>query len=427
LEIRNSAILQFSVGSVTFATVGRPRAALVTIVSLVCLATALFLRPTVHGLSFVIRAADLQGAPRSIADLDAGGISESSVDMELPAAGGSTRMSGRLYQPKGLPRRYVLLTSGLHPDGVAEPRLVGLARQLAATGVAVMTPDIPALSRFEITPALTDAIEAAAVWLSGRSSAPRATASDGRIGLMGISFSGGLSVVAAGRPSLKDHVAWVLSVGGHDDLPRVLRYLCTGIEPLPRGQLGIGLKDASAPAAVFARPPHDYALAVVLLGVADRLVPQSQVDLLRNAVRKFLVASTEERVDRRRAEQGFADLHDVARTLPEPAASFVRTLNDRDVVHLGSRLLPHVGAYGSAPALSPSRSPAPSAPVFVLHGSDDPVIPTIEAEYLAGTLRGRVPVRLLVTDLISHADAGGPRKIGALLELASFWGAMLFG
>ena len=53
------------------------------------------------------------------------------------------------------------------------------------------------------------------------------------VGLMGISFSGGLSIVAAGRPTLRDRVAYVFSFGGHDDLPRVLRYLCTGHETRP--------------------------------------------------------------------------------------------------------------------------------------------------------------------------------------------------
>ena len=52
---------------------------------------------------------------------------------------------------------------------------------------------------------------------------------DGRVGMMGISFAGGLSIVAASRPSLRDRVAFVLSFGGHGDLPRTLRYLCTGM------------------------------------------------------------------------------------------------------------------------------------------------------------------------------------------------------
>ena len=70
-------------------------------------------------------------------------------------------MRARLYEPLDAHRRPALLVSGLHPSGIDEPRLVRLARQLSASGLAVVTPDIPELSRFEITPAITDAIEQA--------------------------------------------------------------------------------------------------------------------------------------------------------------------------------------------------------------------------------------------------------------------------
>ena len=53
-------------------------------------------------------------------------------------------------------------------------------------------------------------------------------APDGRVGMIGISFAGGLSIVAAGRPSIRDKVAFVMSFGGHGDLPRTLKYLVTG-------------------------------------------------------------------------------------------------------------------------------------------------------------------------------------------------------
>lgn len=134
-------------------------------------------------------------------------------------------MRGRVYAPMGVGRQAVLLVSGLHPAGIDEQRLTTLARRLAEANVAVVTPEIPELSRFEVTPAVTDRIEGAALWLATESLAPT-----GRIGLMGISFSGGLAVVAAGRPALQGRLLYVFSFGGHDDLRRVLDYLCTGVE-----------------------------------------------------------------------------------------------------------------------------------------------------------------------------------------------------
>ena len=94
-------------------------------------------------------------------------------------------------------------------------------------------------------------------------------------------------------------------------------------------------------------------------------------------------------------------------------------------MHLGAHLLPWVGFYGAAPALSPSRSPKPSVPVFLLHGTDDNVIPAVESEYLDDDLRGHAPVRLLLSGLVSHAEADQPARIGDVLNLAGFWGDML--
>ena len=62
-------------------------------------------------------------------------------------------------------------------------------------------------------------------WLGGQSAGPGARRPGRHVG---ISFSGGLSVVAAGRPGIRDRVAFVLSFGGHGDLSRVMHYLCSG-------------------------------------------------------------------------------------------------------------------------------------------------------------------------------------------------------
>jgi dienelactone hydrolase len=407
------------------------RAAVVAFALAAAAAAALIARPYVHGVSFVVRAADMDGLVRRVADLDTAPSLERELQVPMPE--GSLR--ARAYERAGRARRAALLVSGLHPAGIDEPRLVSLARQLSASGVAVVTLDIPELSRFTITPAITDAIERAASWLA----AQPAFAPDGRVGMMGISFGGGLSVVAAGRPGLRDHVAYVFSLGGHDDLPRVLKYLCTGVEPPPPDSAsplrGVRLvpdttrrpdqMEQSAAEAAETPPPHDYGVAIILLGVADRVVPRAQVGPLEDAVKRFLQASALDRVDKPQAEREFAALRALAARLPEPSATLLRYVNDRDVVHLGARLLPHVGVYGDAPALSASRSPKPSAPVFLLHGTEDDVIPAAESRYLAAELRGTTPVRLLLTGLISHAEASRPTNLGDVLDLASFWGDLL--
>jgi hypothetical protein len=375
---------------------------------------ALVARPYVHGASFVIRAAEVRGLARRVADLDAAPVSEREIT--IPTRRGPMR--ARVYEAAGPHTRAALLTSGLHASGIDEPRLVRLAQQIAASHVLVVTPDIPELSRFEIAPAIIDAIEDAGGWLA----ADATLAPDHRAALMGISFSGGLSVIAAGRPSLANRVAYVFSLGGHDDLPRVLRYLCTGRETLPMPDVRLGGTPANTD---FVLAPHDYGVAVILLALADRVVPAAQVDGLRSAVRQYLWASAlDGGVDKARAPAEFDAVGKFSRTLPEPSATLMRYVLARDVAHLGARLLPLI-ARNVPEGLSVSKSAKPTAPVFLLHGLEDNVIPAIESEYLAADLRGHAPVRLLLSGLISHADTDRPMHANDVLQLAGFWGDLL--
>jgi fermentation-respiration switch protein FrsA (DUF1100 family) len=190
---------------------------------------------------------------------------------------------------------------------------------------------------------------------------------------------------------------------------------------VPNVQLGSATTDTT-----FVLPPHDYGVAVILLSVADRVVPSAQVERLRAGVRQYLWASAlDGGVDKGRAPAEFERVRQTARALPEPSATLLRYVLARDVVHLGARLLPLIGSHGSADALSVSKSPKPLAPVFLLHGLADNVVPAVESEYLAEDLRGHAPVRLLLSGLISHAETDRPMHLGDVLQLAGFWGDLL--
>jgi hypothetical protein len=131
-------------------------------------------------------------------------------------------------------------------------------------------------------------------------------------------------------------------------------------------------------------------------------------------------------VDAPAAAREFSDLRILARDLPEPAATLLGLVNDRDMAHLGPLLLPYVASHVEAPALSPSRSPAPTVPVYLLPGRHDAVFPAAESVYLAQRLRMQsVRVRLLPTDLISHAEADQPASALDVWRLARFWGDLL--
>jgi dienelactone hydrolase len=368
--------------------------------------------PYFRGLSFVVRAARMEGTLERITEADARPWRQDPA-RTIPTRHGP--IPARIYRPDGAFRRSVILTPGVHAMGIDEPRLKGLAGDLAASGVAVVTIALPDLVRYRFTPESVDEIEDAGSWLA----AQPAYAPDGRVGLMGISFAGGLSVVAAGRPGLAGHVAYVLSFGGHGDLPRVLRYLCTGLEPHRPGE---------APAAPRRfRAPHDYGVAVILLGLADRMVPPDQVQPLRRGIETYLAASQLTLVDMARATAVYEDSKRIARSLPEPSATLMRLVNDRNTRALGARLLPVLDAIDVYPAsLSPERSAPPRAPVFLLHGTDDTVIPAVESLLLADHLRREgVEVHALLSGLITHAEVDRAATAGETWRLVSFWANVL--
>jgi acetyl esterase/lipase len=174
------------------------------------------------------------------------------------------------------------------------------------------------------------------------------------------------------------------------------------------------------------RPPHDYGVAIILLGLADRAVPTEQVEPLRSAILTFLEASRLDMVDKAQSQAEFARARELATMLPEPARQLMGYVNDRDVKNLGPILLPHLAELGGDPSLSPSRSAPPSATVYLLHGADDNVIPAVESVLLTSELRQRgVRVEHLVTPLITHAEVDRPPTAGEVWTLVRFWGRLL--
>lgn len=381
--------------------------------------------PYIDALAFIARAAGMTGAAQVVADWRAEPFVVGPV-IAVPTRHGA--VDGRLYRPaSGDMRRAVTLVPGVHMDGIRETRLVGMAEDLAASGFTVLTVASPDLQRFRITPASTDIIEDAATWLAAGAGGTVGRADDGKVGMLGISFSGGLSIVAAGRAGLRDHVSYVMSFGGHGDLQRVMRYLCSGHAPaMP--PLGDATADIAGAEHVTIRPPHDYGVSVVLLGVADQLVPPDQVEPLRQGILTFLAASSLDGIDKPRAEAEFARARTIAAELPEPSRTLLTHVNGRAVDKMGSILTPVVDSLADREehaALSPERTRPPAAPVYLLHGAEDNVIPSVETVLLAGHLRGRTDVHAVLSGLITHAEVDRSAAAIEVWRLVGFWRSLM--
>ena len=364
--------------------------------------------PYTRAASLVVRAADLGGRAEAWAAYQAQPIETPPRHM-VPTRQGL--VAAQFYRPQGGAERTVLLVPGIHSMGIDEPRLTALAADLAGAGITVMAMALPDLQRYRITPAATDIIEDAVTWMA----AQRNLAPDGLIGVAGISFAGGLSISAAGRDSIRDRIAFVVSFGGHGDLPRVMKYLATG--------------EAGAVEGITVPPPHDYGVAVILHGLADRgVVPPDQVAPLRGGLETFLLASQLTVTNMDQANATFARAREMAAAMPEPARTFMNDVNDRAARKVGAALLPFLAQLGADdPALSPERAATPpSAPVYLLHGAGDTIIPATESVILGGHLRNKgADVRVLLSGLITHAEVDRTAAATDALKLISFWADVL--
>jgi dienelactone hydrolase len=361
--------------------------------------------PYVRAASLFARVGNIGGRVEALADAAARTVIVRPGHV-VPTRQGD--VSAQFYYPEGTVRRTVLLVPGVHSMGIAEPRLTALARDLAGSGIAVMAMALPDLIGYQITARSADVIEDAVAWMAKQPG----LAPDGHIGMVGISFAGGLSIVAAGRPSVRDKVAYVVSFGGHGDLGRVLRYLATG--------------EAVQAPGVTTIPPHDYGVAVILYAAADRVVPPDQVAQLRDGIRTFLLASQLTLVNMDQANAMFAKARSMEAGLPEPSATYLKWVNDRNVKEMGPLLAPHL-ALEADPAASPERAPdVPTAPIFLLHGDQDTVIPAAESVVLAERLRERgADVRLLLSRIITHAELDRSAATAESWEMVSFWADIL--
>jgi dienelactone hydrolase len=311
-------------------------------------------------------------------------------------------MPVRVYAPDGMPAPAVVVFPGVHGGGIESARLVTLCERLSASGLTIVCAPLPDLRSFRITGRSTDMIEDATRWAADDSS----IAPDGMVTMVGVSFAGGLGLVAAGRPALEGRLRAVVSIGGHGDLTRTLRFLATGV--LPDGTT---------------RRPHDYGLAVIALTLAPKLVPADQVDAFEWCVRTFLDASLDAGQDRARHDTLMETLRSRLPSLPEPSRALAQAIADRHVEITGRAVLPFVEELGNDPTMSPALAPAASAPVFLLHGIDDNVIPSSETPLAAEDIerRGHARVRWLLTPLLTHATLGTNASLGDQWKLVSFW------
>lgn len=324
-------------------------------------------------------------------------VCEGLVESERTIAGRRGPIRTRLYRrSSGATGQAVVVAHGIHYRGIDEGRLVPFARALAEAGLVVLTPELTDLADYRVTEKGLDEIVDAALHLSSA----KEISVRPEVGLIGFSFAGGLVLVAATRPELAHKVAYAVSVGGHHDLERVLEFL-------------VGRR-LVAPEGIRKGRPHEYGLAVMVYEHIDHFVPDEDRAALRSAFRSWLQEDREA-----------AYAHASQRVTREGEELF-HLLRTEQLSRLRPRLEAIVKEHESELAgLSPrGRLREIPAPVYLLHGANDSVVPSSEAEWAALEL-GEAPHALLVTPLLDHVRVEGSKAIGDELELVRFMARLL--
>lgn len=267
----------------------------------------------------------------------------------------------------------VVAVPGLHRLGIEEPRLVSFAESMAETGVEVLTPQVDALADYRVEPQSIDIIGRSAQELAQRAGVRQ-------VGVLGLSFAGGLSLMAAADPKYADQISFVAAVGAQDDVERVEHYLVEGHTQWPDGR----------PLTV---PPHEYGWLILIYSHPEDFFPPADVEIARRSLRLLL----HEDVD--------AAKHEAERLSPEG-----RGLMDAVFQHqrdgFRAKLLADLDRHSAeAVAVSPhGHLQGLKARVLLVHGEGDDVIPSSEIEWLARDIPNGHLQEALISRAISHVN-----------------------
>jgi pimeloyl-ACP methyl ester carboxylesterase len=329
---------------------------------------------------------------------------------EVPVGSGRDAVAATLYLPRtgrAVPAWIVL--HGVTVTGRNHASLRRFSRALAASGAAVLVPDVPSWTSLHVDPdAAARAIRDGAAFL-----ATRPESEDGPVGVVGFSVGATQALIAAAEPDLAASVRTVVGFGGYCDLHSALGTMCTGefewrgathrFDPDPYGRWIVAGRH-------LASSPHHAgmsALAGSLLSLAQEAgrrgtaAYDSGLDSLKAGLRAELT----------REEQAVWDVlaHPVG-ARPDPAAA--RRLA-RELADAALRDNPKLDP---APALARLRTR-----VVLAHGRYDRLIPFTETLKLRESLRHTPSPAATVTRFFAHSTgAPGAGPLHAGLEAIRF-------
>ena len=295
-------------------------------------------------------------------------------DITLNVESGQVR--ARLYTPEGKPNAPAMLVlHGVHHLGIDEPRLEAFASAMASCGIRVLTPELPDIKDYHVNSTSIKTIGETTAWFAKKTGGP--------VGVMGLSFSGGLALVAAADPLYKPEFKFVFAVGSQDSMGRVAQYYRTGADERPNGTTEL-------------LPAHEYGPLVLEYEYVEDFVPPQDIALIRSVLRAHLYED-------KKAEETAA--------LKLDARQKLEALDLMDATSPATRALIAKATTKHAAemaGLSPrGRLKSFTTPVYLLHGQADNIIPSAETLWMAAELPSVSLQAMLVSPVISHIDFEG--------------------
>ena len=309
-------------------------------------------------------------------------------EITFPTVNGPVQ--ARLYLPSGVAHPPgMVVVHGVHHLGINEPRLISFSRAAADSGFAVLTPEVSGLADYHIDAASIPVPGESAVWLQQR-------LGTGPVTVVGVSFAGGLSLLAACDPRYAPHIRALVLMGVYDGLERVMRFLATSQAEFPDGR--------KVPYVA-----HDYGAAVFVYSRLEQFFSASDLPVAREALRYWLWEQPQ-------------NVQPLLAHLSPAGRDTMDLLLTRQIERLRPQLLEAIRVNQSQmAAISPQGQIGNlRAPVFILHGSTDSVIPSTETLWLQKEIPPKYLRAVLIAPSFSHADPSNSRAWYQELRLVHF-------
>jgi pimeloyl-ACP methyl ester carboxylesterase len=329
----------------------------------------------------VLREVSGQPAPWIARGLT-GAVTTRDFNFPIEASTGEQRVRARLYLPANKPNApAMVIFHGVHHLGIDEPRLMGFAAAMASCGIRVLTPELPDIKDYHVSQDSVTTIGGSVKWFAAQTGGP--------VGVMGLSFAGGLALVAAADPLFHPDFKFVFAVGSQDSMDRVTQYYRTGRDVRPDGSIEV-------------LPAHEYGPLVLEYEYLEEFVPAKDLGPVRAMLRSHLYED--------RDAESSASLR-----LNETQKREALELMDAASPEMRAKIAAVIAAHTTQLAgVSPrGRLATLTTPVYLLHGEADNIIPSAETLWMASELQSEDLKAMLVSPVLSHIDLDGA-KPGAM-------------